>query len=194
VPDTTNSQDADLKIGAVKPGRDTRSTVKNVAKNVAKSVASKDGAEPGNFPRETELLRQTIAMLKAELEIRDEQLDLLGIQLELSREEVRNLRHLLSRQLDSVGEQVQNRELWMGNIQLSGPVHQAELPGPMRSMPPVAIAVRTAGGENSGSLAQPPVPVVPAPGVRSSYFREFSKSFRPCAGLMSRGFSLPLFH
>lgn len=137
-------------------------------------------------------------MLKAELEIRDEQLDLLGIQLELSREEVRNLRPLLSRQLDSVGERVQNREPGTGNIQLSEPAHQAELPGTMLSMPPVAIAARTAGGGHSGPFAQPSVPAGPAPGVRSGdlkkFSRKFTRSLRPRTGLMCLSFSLPLFH
>ncbi|HEU0020774.1 MAG TPA: hypothetical protein VFR55_03760, partial [Dehalococcoidia bacterium] len=160
------------------------------------------GAGPVGLTRpskETGLLWDTLAMLKAELEIRDEQLDLMGMQLELSREEVRKLRRRLGEQLESRSKEVQNLDLLPDSIQFSEPAHRTESYAHPLTWRAVAIAAQEAAGDEApGTLAGPPDPVQPSPGTRPGYFRRFRRKFRrsfpPFLGLMRLGFSLPMFH
>jgi chromosome segregation ATPase len=116
-----------------KPNREAKAAPKNASDNDVDPLDLADTVE------QMKSLRNTIAMLKAGLEIRNEQLNVLSEQLELCREEVRKMRPLLSGQLELCSHGVQQLRSLLGSIQASEQDLEAEPREPSAAGPEAAV-------------------------------------------------------
>ncbi len=150
--------------------RKTKDTSKDTPK---KDLDSAGLVKPAN---EIGLLRETVAMLKRELEIRDEQLDLVSVELELCIEEVHQLRPLVA--------SIQSPEL----------VLKTEPIEPSTSLPTFDVVVQPVAAEIMMTPAEPPELAPPPRRAKLHYAAKLIRPLRQFVGLVCMRFSPPLFY